>query len=144
MQPLIASIGIGALIGTQVAGLAGNLPQYQATVQKKFAGLQQGWLGDANRIIAVSRPLADALGWDPDDLVGRRIVALIPPELREAHVAGFTRHLTTGQANAVGIPLRLPVLRADGSRIDCHFLIEQVTAVNGRRVYVAWIDPITG
>ncbi|WP_336492375.1 AI-2E family transporter [Methylobacterium nigriterrae] len=43
--------GIGALIGTQVAGLAGNLPQYQATVQKKFTGLQQGWLGDANRVL---------------------------------------------------------------------------------------------
>ncbi len=43
--------GIGAVIGTQVAGLAGNLPQYQATVQKKVAGLQQGWLGDANRIL---------------------------------------------------------------------------------------------
>ncbi|TXN66385.1 AI-2E family transporter [Methylobacterium sp. WL6] len=43
--------GIGALIGTQVAGLAVNLPQYQATVQKKFAGLQQGWLGEANRVI---------------------------------------------------------------------------------------------
>ncbi|MCJ2114637.1 AI-2E family transporter, partial [Methylobacterium sp. E-025] len=44
--------GIGAVLGTQVAGLAGNLPQYQATVSKKFAGLQQGWLGDANRVIA--------------------------------------------------------------------------------------------
>ena len=43
--------GIGAVIGTQVAGLAGNLPQYQATVQKKFAGLQQGWLGEANRLL---------------------------------------------------------------------------------------------
>ncbi|MCJ2007671.1 AI-2E family transporter, partial [Methylobacterium sp. J-092] len=43
--------GIGALIGTQVAGLAGNLPQYQATVSKKFAGLQQGWLGEANKVI---------------------------------------------------------------------------------------------
>ncbi|CAO4178389.1 AI-2E family transporter [Methylorubrum aminovorans] len=42
--------GIGAVIGTQVAGLAGDLPQYQATVQKKFAGLQAGWLGDASRI----------------------------------------------------------------------------------------------
>ncbi|MHC2109142.1 AI-2E family transporter [Methylobacterium sp. CM6246] len=43
--------GIGAVIGTQVAGLAGNLPQYQSTVQKKFAGLQQGWLGEANRML---------------------------------------------------------------------------------------------
>ncbi|QGY01597.1 AI-2E family transporter [Methylobacterium mesophilicum SR1.6/6] len=43
--------GIGAVIGTQVAGLAGNLPQYQTTVQKKFAGLQQGWLGEANKLL---------------------------------------------------------------------------------------------
>ncbi|MCJ2020055.1 AI-2E family transporter, partial [Methylobacterium sp. E-065] len=43
--------GIGALIGTQVAGLAGNLPQYQATVQRKVSGLQQGWLGEANRVL---------------------------------------------------------------------------------------------
>ena len=43
--------GIGALIGTQVAGLAGNLPQYQATVQKKFTSLEQGWLGNANRVL---------------------------------------------------------------------------------------------
>ncbi|RYY09077.1 MAG: AI-2E family transporter, partial [Alphaproteobacteria bacterium] len=44
--------GIGTVIGTQVAGLAGNLPQYQATVSKKFAGLQAGWLGEANRVIS--------------------------------------------------------------------------------------------
>ena len=43
--------GIGTVIGTQVAGLAGNLPQYQTTVQRKVAGLQQGWLGEANRLL---------------------------------------------------------------------------------------------
>lgn len=96
---------------------------------------------DANRIIAVSRSLADALGWDVDDLVGRRVVVLIPPELREAHVAGFTRHLTTGEAHAIGVPLRLPVLRTDGTRVQCGFLIEQTPVTTGRAVYVAWIEP---
>lgn len=96
---------------------------------------------DANRIIAVSRPLADRLGWDVEDLIGRRVVVLIPTELREAHVAGFTRHLTTGETHAIGVPLRLPVLRADGTRIDCDFLIQQTPATTGRTVYVAWIDP---
>ncbi len=51
---------------------------------------------DANRIIAIRDPLAELPGWRPGDLVGRRVVTLIPPALREAHVAGFTRHLTTG------------------------------------------------
>jgi len=96
---------------------------------------------DANRIIAVSRVLAAALGWTVADLVGRRVIALIPPELREAHVAGFTRHLTTGEAHALGVPLVLPVLRADGTRVDCDFLVEQLPTRGGRPIYVAWIEP---
>jgi PAS domain S-box-containing protein len=96
---------------------------------------------DANRIIAVSRPLAAELGWEVDDLVGRRVVALIPPPLREAHVAGFSRHLHTGEAHVLGVPLRLPVLRADGSEVECDFLIEQADADGGRPVYLAWITP---
>lgn len=97
---------------------------------------------DANRIIAVSASLAAVLGWEPSDLVGRRVVTLIPPELREAHVAGFTRHLTTGEAHALGVPLVLPVLRADGVRLECDVLIEQTPAKWGRHVYVAWISPV--
>jgi predicted PurR-regulated permease PerM len=53
--------GIGALIGTQVAGLAGNLPQYQATVENKFASLQEGWLGHANKVVQkVNQQVHDA------------------------------------------------------------------------------------
>jgi PAS domain S-box-containing protein len=98
---------------------------------------------DANRIIAISRPLADALGWDPAELVGRRVVTVIPPALREAHVAGFSRHLNTGEAHVIGVPLDLPVLRRDGSEIECRFLIERAQVGAGRAVYVAWIDPLT-
>jgi PAS domain S-box-containing protein len=94
----------------------------------------------ANRIIAVSPSLARELGWEATDLVGRRVVALVPPRYREAHVAGFSRHLTTGEAHVVGVPLDLPVLRADGTEVLCSFLIEQV-AVGGPPVYVAWITP---
>lgn len=41
-------LGIGGVIGLQVADLAKNLPQYQTTVQQKIEGLQQGVLGRAN------------------------------------------------------------------------------------------------
>ncbi len=96
---------------------------------------------EANRIVAVSRPLADALGWDVDDLVGRRVVALVPPALREAHVAGFSRHLTTGTANLLGVPLQLPVLHHDGHEIACDFVIEHAPDTGARAVYLAWITP---
>ena len=97
---------------------------------------------DSNRIVAVSRPLAALLGWADDDLVGRRITALVPPELHEAHIAGFSRHLTTGETHILGVPVRLPVRRADGSRVDCQVLIEQRSSTAGRHLYVAWFDPV--
>jgi PAS domain S-box-containing protein len=97
---------------------------------------------DANRIIAVSRPLAELLGWEVDDLVGRRVVTVVPPMLREAHVAGFSRHLTTGEAHVLGVPLVLPVLTRSGEEIPCHFLVQQVHAARGRCVYLARISPV--
>lgn len=96
---------------------------------------------EANRIVAISRRLAAALGWIPDDLVGRRVVTLIPPHLREAHVAGFSRHLSTGEAHVLGVELELPVLHHDGSEITCRFMIER-TGGAGAAVYLAWIEPV--
>lgn len=97
---------------------------------------------DANRIVAVSRPLAELLGWSSDDLVGRRVVTIVPPSFREAHVAGFSRHLTTGEAHVIGVPLKLPVLHADGHEILCNFLIERAPTNPGRSIYLAWIEPV--
>jgi PAS domain S-box-containing protein len=97
---------------------------------------------DTNRIIAVSRSLADRLGWAVDDLVGRRVVTLIPQRLREAHVAGFTRHLTTGEAHLLSIPLTVPVLRADGTEITASLLVETAPTPAGRAVYLAWLEPL--
>ena len=96
---------------------------------------------DGNRIVAISRPLAAALGWDPEDLVGRRIVAIVPHRYREAHVAGFSRHLSTGDSRVLGVSIDLPVLRADSSEVFCHFLIESDRTAVGHAVYLAWITP---
>ena len=96
---------------------------------------------DSNRIVAISAPLAQALGWDPDDLVGRRVVALVPHRYREAHVAGFSRHLSTGDSRVLGVAIDLPVLRADGTEIMCSFHIETDPTAIGHGVYLAWITP---
>jgi PAS domain S-box-containing protein len=97
---------------------------------------------DNNRLVAVSLPMAEAIGWKVADLVGRRVVTLVPSRFREAHVAGFTRHLTTGEAHALGVELDLPVLHADGHEITFTFLIERASATPGRTVYVAWLRPV--
>lgn len=95
---------------------------------------------DANRILAVSRAFAELVGWPVVELVGRRVVTLVPPHLREAHVAGFTRHLTTGETHALNVPLRLPVLHRDGHEIPCSFLVQLAPTTAGRPVYLAWIE----
>jgi len=97
---------------------------------------------DANRIIAVSRPLASLVGWEVDQLVGRRVVTLVPPRYREAHVAGFSRHLSTGEAHVLGVPVDLPVLTKGGDEVVCRFRIELAPATTGRAVYLAWLDPV--
>ena len=97
---------------------------------------------DANRIVAVSASLAAFVGWDPDDLVGRRVVTLVPHRLREAHVAGYTRHLTSGEAHVLDVPLELPVLRADGTEVQARFLVQKAPTAQGRAVYLAWIEPL--
>jgi PAS domain S-box-containing protein len=120
-----------------------ELPRWDASI---VTGAARGVVAadDANRIVAISRPLADLLGWEPETLVGRRVVTIIPPRLREAHVAGFSAHLSTGQAHVLGVPLRLPALHADGTEIDCLYMVESVAAAAGRSVYLAWIEAWNG
>lgn len=99
---------------------------------------------DANRIIAVSPAAAELVGWDADDLVGRRIVTLVPPRFREAHVAGFSRHLSTGEAHVLGVEVEVPVLTRQGGEVDCRLLVDLAPPTTGRAVYLAWFDPVDG
>ena len=97
---------------------------------------------DNNRLVAVSQPAADLLGWTVEELTGRRVVSIVPERLRESHVAGFARHLTTGEAHVLGIDITLPVLLRGGAEVLCSFLIEQAPAGPGRAVYLAWLTPL--
>jgi PAS domain S-box-containing protein len=95
-----------------------------------------------NRICAISAPLTAVVGWSADELVGRRVVAIAPPRFREAHVAGFSRHLSTGDARALGVRLRLPVLTRAGEEVECEFLIESEPAPDGHVICLAHVTPV--
>jgi PAS domain S-box-containing protein len=97
---------------------------------------------DSNRIVAVSEPLARLVGHPAEELEGRRIVVLVPPRLREAHVAGFTRHLSTGEVHVIGTPVTVPVLHADGHEVTCRLLIERTAVAHGRSMYLASFEPV--
>ena len=92
---------------------------------------------DANRILAVSRPLSDLLGWWPEDLLGERLVALIPAEQREAHIAGFTRYLTTGEARILGRPVAVEALHRDGHHVAVSLIVHRHPVPGGGQIFIA-------
>ncbi len=93
---------------------------------------------DANRIVAVSATMASALGYRaPEELVGERLVTVVPERYRQAHIAGFTLHLTTGRDALLGTPVTLPVLHADGSEHEHTLVVQAHVLPLGRRLFTA-------
>jgi PAS domain S-box-containing protein len=96
---------------------------------------------DDNRIIAVNDAAGRLLGWDPDQLRGQRLVAVIPEGWRERHVTGFTEFLLTGHSRIIGTTVRLPALRYDGSVIEANVVITVEQSRQGRTVFLARLTP---
>lgn len=100
------------------------------------------WLlgDDCNRIVDASPAALDLLDWSAADLVGQRLLVVIPHELREAHIAGFTHSVVSGGGDLLGQPLQLPALRRDGTQIPIALTLTRHAARRGRHVYLARID----
>lgn len=96
---------------------------------------------DANRIIFVNQAAGELLGWATDALVGQRLTVLIPPELREAHLAGFSRLQVTGQPSILGVTVHVPALRWDGSHVAVALTIEPVAGCGGRSAFRGVLVP---
>jgi PAS domain S-box-containing protein len=95
----------------------------------------------SNRIVAVSTAAAALLGWEQTELEGRRLVSIIPPRLRDRHVAGFTRNLLDGTSRILGRGVEVPALRRDGSEVAVTLLIERRADPQTRALFVATLTP---
>ena len=95
---------------------------------------------DANCIVAVSSAAAELLLWPAEELVGHRVTVIVPPRLREAHIAGFTRQLMTGQGRLIGHELEVPALRRDGSEVAVMLRLTRQD-VGDRTLFVAGLLP---
>ena len=97
---------------------------------------------ESNHIVHVDESAASLLGWEADDLAGRRLTTIVPPALRSAHLAGFTRYQLTRSPVIVGRTVQVPALRRDGSTVTVWLLIEPYTSSDGRAGYVARLDAV--
>lgn len=93
---------------------------------------------DTDGIIAVSASALELLGYDdPAQLVGRRLLAIIPARFHQAHLAGFTLHLANGRSPLLGRPVTVPVQRRDGDETTVELTVESRHLPHARRVFVA-------
>jgi PAS domain S-box-containing protein len=83
---------------------------------------------DQHGVVVEFNPAAEQMfGYTRDEALGQPLADLIvPPDLRQAHVDGFRRHLATGEATVLGKRVRLPALRADGSTFPVELAIARV------------------
>jgi PAS domain S-box-containing protein len=98
---------------------------------------------DTNGIIAVSESAAALLGYDrPADLVGHRLVSIVPERYRQAHIAGFTLHLLNGRNVLLDSPVQVPVRRRDGTETAAKLTISAHRANDGRAVFLAELEAV--
>lgn len=79
-----------------------------------------------NTIIYVNESTEALLGWSADDLIGSPLTKIIPARFRGAHLDGFARFVATGEGSMVGVPVRLPALRNDGTEASVELMISRV------------------
>ncbi|HUR49652.1 MAG TPA: PAS domain S-box protein [Acidimicrobiales bacterium] len=94
-----------------------------------------------NRIQFAGAEAAAFLGWSPEALAGRRVTTLVPPDLREAHLVGFTRYQLTRAAVLMGRPVAVDAMRRDGSTVAVTLLLREMPARDGRLRYRAFLSP---
>ncbi|MDQ3587623.1 MAG: PAS domain S-box protein [Actinomycetota bacterium] len=71
---------------------------------------------DADSVIRYANRCAhEMFGWHPGELVGRRLMELMPPGLRIAHEEGVRRFLATREPRIIGRTVELTGRRKDGS-----------------------------
>ncbi|GGO74963.1 hypothetical protein GCM10012276_24160 [Nocardioides deserti] len=105
-----------------------------------FAAVDEPLLAtdEASIIVAVSEPALRLLRYGrAEDLLGRRVLVVVPARYHQAHIAGTTLNATNGRDVLLGIPLEVPMVRADGSEVPVHIEVRPERLDEGRRVFVA-------
>ena len=93
---------------------------------------------DTDQIVAASPAALALLGYDhPQELVGSRLICIIPTRYHQAHIAGLTLHLASGRGPLLGNRVAVPVLRADRTEQVVDLQIDARHLPDGRTVFVA-------
>jgi PAS domain S-box-containing protein len=77
----------------------------------------------SNTVVYANRAVESLLGWDPGELVGQRLLKLMPERFWDSHLAGFTHFLVTRQPRVLGRPVRVFAATRDGREVPVELVI---------------------
>jgi PAS domain S-box-containing protein len=97
----------------------------RAAAQQIWQSSESLLLARSDVIVAVSPSAATLLGWQAEDLVGRRITVVVPPDLRDVHLAGITRHLMTGRTTMLGVEAPISAWHRKGYEVPVRLLLDR-------------------
>lgn len=97
---------------------------------------------EASIIVAASQPALDLLDYEhTDQLLGRRVLVVVPSRYHQAHIAGTTLHATNGRDNLLGVPVKVPMVRADGSEVLVWLEVRPERLAGDQGVFIARFRP---
>jgi len=77
-------------------------------------------------IVFVNKPFEAVFGWQLAEITGKPVATIIPSGMRDAHNLGFSRFITTGQANILNQPLKLSAMNKAGDEFEAeHYIIAE-------------------
>ncbi len=93
-------------------------------------------------ITYVSAKFREVWKWNPGDLIGKPLTAIIPRNLHDSHHLGFSRFLSTEKPTLLNQPLRLKILNGEGRELDAEHRIVAEKNSKGQWVFGATIRPL--
>lgn len=95
-------------------------------------------IADRSGTIRYANPaVGTLLRTSPDDLRDQPLTTIVPERLRAQHTKGFARYLGSGTPHLIGgAPVRLPVLRADGTEVDIDLSLSSHRSEEGEELFL--------
>jgi len=99
---------------------------------------------DHRGVVTYANPAAeDTLGYSVDEMVGRQLAeVIVPPSLRDAHLAGFARHIETGKSRILDRRLELTAIRRDGSEFPVELTVTRID-LPGAPSFAGYVRDVT-
>ncbi len=110
---------IAAIVAAQIRHTndAAELAERQTRTRALFDGAPYAILAASAdlRLVAFNQAAEELTGWQHDEVLGKEMGLLVPERARAALLANARTYLESRDRGEFGGPMRLPVLRADGT-----------------------------